>query len=258
MRTNIVHMGAGELTYEIRGIMQLVEKLSSMGMKITLENIGDPVAKGEIIPDWLKSIIADLAMENNSYAYSATLGDMMQCLSQGTNIDRCYRCSGDDPCLWQVGEVAYGGHGIAITSLRPSKIVVQLLRAVKTDRDKAWRVLLQGCLQLCIGQYRSVEAPRHSPCLEVADHCREVFPCQWLSTRDQELIDPQLGNLLNEVEHPVQRHVLRFLAGGRETMGARKGAIGGRHPLDQLGVSGVAVFSKEILRRIHCGAVRRG
>jgi alanine-synthesizing transaminase len=76
MRTNIVHLGAGELTYEIRGIMQLVEKLTGMGMEITLENIGDPVAKGEEIPHWLKSIIADLAMENDSYAYSATLGDV--------------------------------------------------------------------------------------------------------------------------------------------------------------------------------------
>ena len=76
MRTDIVHMGAGELTYEIREIMLLVEKLSSMGMEITLENIGDPVAKGEKIPEWLKGIIADLAMEDDSYAYSATLGDV--------------------------------------------------------------------------------------------------------------------------------------------------------------------------------------
>ena len=47
-----------------------------MGMEITLENIGDPVAKGEEIPLWLKGIIADLAMENDSYAYSATLGEL--------------------------------------------------------------------------------------------------------------------------------------------------------------------------------------
>jgi len=74
MRTDIVHIGAGELTYEIRGIMLLVEKLTKMGLKVTLENIGDPVAKGEKIPEWLKGIIADLAMEDDSYAYSATLG----------------------------------------------------------------------------------------------------------------------------------------------------------------------------------------
>jgi alanine-synthesizing transaminase len=76
MRTDIVHIGAGELTYEIREIMQVVEKLSAMGMEVTLENIGDPVAKGEKIPGWLKGIIADLAMEDDSYAYSATLGDL--------------------------------------------------------------------------------------------------------------------------------------------------------------------------------------
>jgi alanine-synthesizing transaminase len=76
MRTDIVHIGAGELTYEIREIMEVVEKLNAMGMEVTLENIGDPVAKGEKIPDWLKSIIADLAMEDDSYAYSATLGDL--------------------------------------------------------------------------------------------------------------------------------------------------------------------------------------
>jgi alanine-synthesizing transaminase len=46
MRTEIVHLGAGELTYEIRGIMDLVETLNTMGMKITLENIGDPCGKG--------------------------------------------------------------------------------------------------------------------------------------------------------------------------------------------------------------------
>ncbi len=74
MRTGIVHIGAGELTYEIRGIMLLVEKLTKMGLKVTLENIGDPVAKGEKIPGWLKGIISDLAMEDDSYAYSATLG----------------------------------------------------------------------------------------------------------------------------------------------------------------------------------------
>jgi len=74
MRTDIVHIGAGELTYEIRNIMQVVEKLMELGLKVNLENIGDPVAKGEKIPHWLKGIIADLAMEDDSYAYSATLG----------------------------------------------------------------------------------------------------------------------------------------------------------------------------------------
>jgi len=74
MRTDILHIGAGELTYEIRNIMQVVEKLMELGLEVHLENIGDPVAKGEKIPDWMKAIIAELAMEDDTYAYSATLG----------------------------------------------------------------------------------------------------------------------------------------------------------------------------------------
>ena len=74
MRTDIVHIGAGELTYEIRNIMKVVEKLIDLGLKVNFENIGDPVAKGENIPPWLKGIVSDLVMEDDSYAYSATLG----------------------------------------------------------------------------------------------------------------------------------------------------------------------------------------
>jgi hypothetical protein len=69
MRTDIVHIGAGELTYEIRNIIRVVEKLQGFGVKINLENIGDPVAKGEKIPTWMKQIVAELAMEDCSYGY---------------------------------------------------------------------------------------------------------------------------------------------------------------------------------------------
>jgi aspartate/methionine/tyrosine aminotransferase len=45
-----------------------------MGLDVTFENIGDPVAKGEKIPDWMKNIVSNLVMEDDSFAYSATLG----------------------------------------------------------------------------------------------------------------------------------------------------------------------------------------
>jgi hypothetical protein len=54
MRTDIVHIGAGELTYEIRNIVSVGEKLQELGIKTYWENIGDPVAKGEVIPQWMK------------------------------------------------------------------------------------------------------------------------------------------------------------------------------------------------------------
>ncbi len=46
MRTDIVHIGAGELTYEIRNIVNVAQRLEKLGVNINPENIGDPVAKG--------------------------------------------------------------------------------------------------------------------------------------------------------------------------------------------------------------------
>ena len=75
MRTNIVHFGARELTYEIRKIVGIAESLQAMGMEVDFENIGDPVSKGETIPDWMKEIIADLSWKDSSYGYCSTQGD---------------------------------------------------------------------------------------------------------------------------------------------------------------------------------------
>ena len=74
MRTDILHIGAGELSYEIRNIIRVADRLQRMGVKVNLENIGDPVAKGEKIPTWMKEIVADLAMQDCSYGYCPTQG----------------------------------------------------------------------------------------------------------------------------------------------------------------------------------------
>jgi alanine-synthesizing transaminase len=74
MRTNIVHIGAGELTYEIRNIVRIAEKIRDLGIPVKMENIGDPVAKGELIPGWMKNIVSELALENKSYSYCPTQG----------------------------------------------------------------------------------------------------------------------------------------------------------------------------------------
>jgi len=87
MRNNIVHIGAGELTYEIRAIVEIADTLKSLGIKTNMENIGDPIAKGEVIPAWMKQIVADLAMQDCSYAYCATKGvlETRQFLADMTN-----------------------------------------------------------------------------------------------------------------------------------------------------------------------------
>jgi alanine-synthesizing transaminase len=74
MRTDIVHIGAGELTYEIRNIVNVGVKLQKLGLSTNWENIGDPIAKGEKIPLWMKEIVSDAVMQDSTYGYCPTKG----------------------------------------------------------------------------------------------------------------------------------------------------------------------------------------
>ena len=51
MRRDLVSPGVGEMTYEIRNIVNVAEKLQKCGVKINWENIGDPIVKGEQIQE---------------------------------------------------------------------------------------------------------------------------------------------------------------------------------------------------------------
>ncbi len=87
MRTDIVHIGAGELTYEIRNIVNVGEKLQQLGIKTYWENIGDPIAKGEEIPQWMKKVVVDFVMEDSTYGYCPTRGILStrQYIAEQTN-----------------------------------------------------------------------------------------------------------------------------------------------------------------------------
>lgn len=74
MRRQIVHEGAEQLSYEIREIVAVAHEFEKLGVEITWENIGDPIQKGEKVPDWIKEIVADLAWRDESYAYCHTQG----------------------------------------------------------------------------------------------------------------------------------------------------------------------------------------
>jgi aspartate/methionine/tyrosine aminotransferase len=112
MRTDIVHLGASELTYEIRNIIRVAEKLQALGVTVNLENIGDPVAKGERIPDWMKEIIAKLAMEDSSYGYCPTKGilETRQFVAAKNNSNGGPRISPEDI-------IFFNGLGDAITKI---------------------------------------------------------------------------------------------------------------------------------------------
>jgi len=74
MRRNILHAGAANLKYEIREIVGAGNEIRALGQDITWENIGDPVAKGEAPPAWIREIVSGLLERPDSWAYCETQG----------------------------------------------------------------------------------------------------------------------------------------------------------------------------------------
>ena len=74
MRRNIVHSGAGSLTYAIREIVQVGYRMRDLGVDVTWENIGDPVQKGEAVAPWIRQIMHDVVDDDASWAYCDTAG----------------------------------------------------------------------------------------------------------------------------------------------------------------------------------------
>jgi alanine-synthesizing transaminase len=99
MRNNIVHPGADELVYEIRKIVEVGENIEKTGVQIVWDNIGDPVAKGQIVPQWIKEIVAATARgDNASYGYSPTKGLLAtrEYISYERNIEGGAQITPDD------------------------------------------------------------------------------------------------------------------------------------------------------------------
>lgn len=74
MRRNIVHVGAGSLSYEIREIVIVAREIAGMGQAITWENIGDPIQKGEVVEPWIRDIVRELLEDPSSWGYCDTAG----------------------------------------------------------------------------------------------------------------------------------------------------------------------------------------
>ncbi len=98
MRNNILYEGADQLTYEIREIVEVAQKIEKTGMLIAWENIGDPVAKGEKIPAWMKNIIAATVQEDDSFSYSPTRGLLAtrEYIAKERNLEGGIQITADD------------------------------------------------------------------------------------------------------------------------------------------------------------------
>jgi aspartate/methionine/tyrosine aminotransferase len=73
MRFDIAKDGSG-LVYEIRQIVIVANKLKEYGIEVTWENIGDPINKGEKIPEWMKEVLIEILRNDLSYGYCPTKG----------------------------------------------------------------------------------------------------------------------------------------------------------------------------------------
>ncbi|MBN1904551.1 MAG: pyridoxal phosphate-dependent aminotransferase [Deltaproteobacteria bacterium] len=98
MRNIIVHPGAKNLVYEIREIVAIAQKIQKMGVPIIWENIGDPVEKGEKVPDWIKQYIVGAVSENKTYRYSPSKGlqDAREYIAYERNIEGGIQITPDD------------------------------------------------------------------------------------------------------------------------------------------------------------------
>ncbi|HRG78797.1 MAG TPA: pyridoxal phosphate-dependent aminotransferase [Cyclobacteriaceae bacterium] len=102
MRQQLLSEGASELSYEIREIVKKAEQIKNLGKDIYWENIGDPIQKNHKLPDWIKQIIADLALQNESYSYCPSKGilETRKFLAQQTNQLGGAQITPDDICFF--------------------------------------------------------------------------------------------------------------------------------------------------------------
>jgi len=70
MRKNLLHYWYKELSYEIREIVVIANKIKDHWVEISWENIWDPIAKWEEFPEWVKEIIISSFNDNKIFWYS--------------------------------------------------------------------------------------------------------------------------------------------------------------------------------------------
>jgi aspartate/methionine/tyrosine aminotransferase len=112
MRKTITHPGADELVYEIREIVEVAHQIEKEGQEIVWENIGDPVHKGEKLPEWIKDHVAEALKDDSVYAYSPTMGliETRKYIARERNLEGGIQITPDDILF-------FNGLGDAISKL---------------------------------------------------------------------------------------------------------------------------------------------
>jgi len=112
MRQQLLSDGAKELNYEIRGIVRKAEELQRLGKTIYWENIGDPIQKNYVLPEWIRNIIATLLKDPGTYGYCDSKGvpETRQFLAELNNLRKGAQITFEDILF-------FNGLGDAISKL---------------------------------------------------------------------------------------------------------------------------------------------
>ena len=102
MRQKLLSEGANELSYEIREIVKKAEQLKKLGLKISWENIGDPIQKNHKLPQWIKDVIGDLVKQDDVYSYCPSKGmlETREFLAAQTNAYGGVKITSEDICFF--------------------------------------------------------------------------------------------------------------------------------------------------------------
>ncbi|MCW5909614.1 MAG: pyridoxal phosphate-dependent aminotransferase [Cyclobacteriaceae bacterium] len=102
MRQQLLSEGAKELSYEIREIVKKAELIRNLGKEIYWENIGDPIQKNHQLPEWIRQVIADLSLQNDTYSYCPSKGilETRKFLAAQTNQLGGVQITPDDICFF--------------------------------------------------------------------------------------------------------------------------------------------------------------
>lgn len=102
MRQKLLSEGANELSYEIREIVKKAEQLKKLGLKISWENIGDPIQKNHKLPQWIKDVIGDLVKQDDVYSYCPSKGmlETREFLAAQTNAYGGVKITPEDICFF--------------------------------------------------------------------------------------------------------------------------------------------------------------
>jgi aspartate/methionine/tyrosine aminotransferase len=77
VRQNLLRTESSLLRYPIREVVEIGKKFERLAhFKMIWENIGDPVASGEEIPEWMKDILREQIENTSSYGYTDSRGDI--------------------------------------------------------------------------------------------------------------------------------------------------------------------------------------